>query len=113
MMGKASNRKKSRTLGAAEDLRVRVAAEAAKVREGGGLFADPADIPELRALLESARVAMLSALPTSFTHKGETYFLRVSIGLARLLVFDTATAGEPLAVGLSSSIEEHGHAPLH
>lgn len=113
MMGKASNRKKPRTPGAAEDLRARIAAEAATVRAGGGLFTDAGDTPELRALLESARVAMLTASPTSFTHKGETYFLRVSIGLARLTVFDTATAGEPLAVGLSGSFEEHGHAPLH
>lgn len=113
MMGKASNRKKPRTPGAADDIRARIAAEAAKAREGGGLSTDASETPELRALLESARVAMLTASPASFTHKGETYFLRVSIGLARLTVFDSATAGEPLAVCLSGSFEEHGHVPLH
>lgn len=109
-MGKASNRKKPRTAGA---LRARIAAEAAALRTAGGACTDASNSPELRALLDSARDALMNACPTSFTHKGETYFLRVSVGLARLMVFDTATAGEPLAVALSGSMEEHGHKPLH
>lgn len=110
MMGKAPNRKKPRTNGA---LRDRIAEEAAAIRAAHGTCTKASDSPELRALLDSAREALLSACPTSFAHKGETYFLRVSVGLARLMVFDGAADGEPLVVGLTGSLEERGHQPLH
>lgn len=51
------------------------------------------------------------SIPARFDHEGKTYFLRVSIGLARLMVFDSPTAFKPLAMSLSTSPNEFGHTP--
>jgi hypothetical protein len=74
-------------------------------------FRDSGEFPALGDLLESAREAMEAAIPATFTHAGKTYRLRVSVGLARLMVFANATEPEPLAVGLAGSCEEFGHTP--
>jgi hypothetical protein len=55
----------------------------------------------------------MRGIPARFDHAGKTYFMRVSVGMARLAVFDTPTTFEPLAVALSGSHEEFGHTPGH
>lgn len=114
MMGKASNRKKAAQPGAGPDVHQQIAAEAAAVRAKDQLAFQPAHkTPALKALLDSASEALGGAVPATFVHEGRTYYLRVSIGLARLMVFETATAAEPMAFALSGSHEEYGHIPYH
>ena len=72
---------------------------------------DAGDFPALGPLLGSARAALERGIPARFDHEGKTYFLRVSIGLARLMVFDSPTAFKPLAMSLSTSPNEFGHTP--
>jgi hypothetical protein len=56
---------------------------------------------------------MESAIPSSFVHAGKTYPMSVSLGLARVAIFEHASAGEPLAVGVLGSLETFGHTPAH
>lgn len=114
MMGKASQRKKSPKPGATADAHARIAAEAAAVRATDGrAFQSVEETPALRALLESAIEVMEQSVPAAFEHEGRTYYLRVSIGLARLMVFDTATAPHPIASAVSGRLDEFGHRPYH
>lgn len=113
-MGKASKRKRAPKTATDGDVHSRIAAEAKAVRSIDRLAFQPAHkTPALNALLDSASEALGSAVPAIFEHEGRTYYLRVSIGLARLMVFETATAAEPMAFALSGSHEEYGHLPYH
>jgi hypothetical protein len=113
-MGKAARRKRdsrSALPGAVHD---RIQSEAAAAREAPAFaFRDADDTPALAALLESAREAAGKSMPTQFVHEGRPYWLRISIGLARLDVFDSPATGRPLVTGLSGSTDDFGHTPGH
>jgi len=113
MMGKAARIKRDQAAQAG-DIHARIAREAEQVRQSArqGLR-DAEELPALNDLLGSARAALERGIPARFDHQGRTYFLSVSVGLARLAVFDQAGASEPLAVALSGSHEEFGHRPCH
>lgn len=114
MMGKASQRKKAPKPDVSADAHARIAAEAAAVRAKDRVAFQPAEkTPALSALLDSANEALAKAVPTTFEHMGRTYYLRVSIGLARLMVFETATAPEPMTLAIAGSMDEFGHLPYH
>ena len=90
----------------------RIAVEAATLSEAPEVSVRDADeFPALGPLLSSARAALERAIPARFDHEGKTYFLRASIGLARLMVFDSPTAFKPLAMSVSTSPNEFGHTP--
>lgn len=114
MMGKASNRKKAARHGDDVDVHVRIAAEAAAVRKKNRLAFQPAErTPALSALLDSASAALSKAVPATFEHEGRPYYLRVSFGLVRVMVFETATASEPMTLAIAGSMDEFGHLPYH
>ncbi len=56
---------------------------------------------------------MNKALPASFEYMGRTYWMRCSIGVALLEVFDTPATSEPLISAFCGSSDEHGHHPAH
>lgn len=113
MMGKSARSKSDQTAHGG-DIHARIAREAAQVRQSPRPGVRNAEqLPALNGLLESARAALERGIPARFDHEGKTYFLRVSVGLARLMVFDTPTAFEPLALAISGSVEEFGHTPCH
>ena len=113
MMGKAARIKRDQAAQAG-DIHARIASEAAQCRNNPRPgVRDAEELPALNGLLDSARAALERGIPARFDHEGKTYFLRVSVGLARLAVFDTPTAFEPLALAISGSVEEFGHRPCH
>lgn len=96
------------------DIHARIASEAAQCRNAPRPGVRNADeLPALNGLLDSARAALERGIPARFDHEGKTYFLRVSVGLARLMIFDTPTEYEPLICSMSGSHEEFGHEPGH
>jgi hypothetical protein len=114
MMGKASTRKKAARLGAAASVHDRIAAEAEAVRNKDRLAFQPAELtPALSSLLDSVAAALSKAVPATFEHEGRPYYLRVSFDLVRVMVFETATAPEPMAFAITGSEEEFGHLPYH
>lgn len=114
MMGKASNRKKAARPGGGADVHTQIAAEAEAVRNKDRLAFQPAErTPALSALLDSAAAALSKAVPATFEHEGRTYYLRVSFGLVRVMVFETATASEPMTLAITGSMDEFGHLPYH
>ena len=91
-----------------------IASEAAKLRNATRATVRDADeTPALSSLLDSARAALDRSIPARFDHEGKTYYLRVSVGMARLIIFDLPTAPEPLVTALSGSVQEFGHTPCH
>jgi hypothetical protein len=70
-------------------------------------------MPATRALLDDAAAALARGIPARFDHGGRTFFLRVSLGLARLEVFDTPASAEPLCLAMHGSFDTHGHTPGH
>lgn len=114
MMGKASNRKKAAQPGAGPDIHQQIAAEAAAVRAKDRLAFQPAEkTPALCALLDSASEAISKAVPATFDHQGRLYYLRVSFAQMHVMVFETATASDPMAFAVTRSPEEYGHLPYH
>lgn len=112
-MGKASRRKPAQTAQGG-DVHARIIAEAAACRNAPRLGVRDADeLPALSSLMDSARAALGQAIPAHFVHEGKTYFLRVSLGLLRLKVFDAPGASEPMACAMAGSYEEFGHTPSH
>lgn len=113
-MGKASRRKRPQQGAQGGDIHAHIASEAAQLRTAPrAVVKDAAQYPAIGALLDSARAALERGIPARFEHEGRTYWLRVSVGLARLEVFDCPTAFKPLALALSGSVEEFGHTPCH
>lgn len=113
-MGKAAQRKRATKAAPAGDVHARIAEEARAARNAEHLgFQDAEKTPALKELLDSATGAMTACIPSTFEHKGRTYYLRVSIGVARVLAFETATAARPMVTGLTGSCEEFGHLPYH
>jgi len=114
MMGKASNRKKAVRPGADADVHTRISAEAEAVRNQERLAFRSAELtPALSGLLDSARAALSSSVPATFEHEGRPYYLRVSFGLVRVMVFETATAPDPMVFAIAGSSDEFGHLPYH
>ena len=64
-------------------------------------------------ILKSARRQLQESIPSTFTHKGRTYYLQVIFGQVGLKVFDTATATQPIAFAVAGSSDEFGHQPDH
>lgn len=89
-----------------------IASEAAQIRAGGSI-AQAGAYPGVNALLDSARAALERGIPARFEHEGRTYFVRASIGLVRLEVFDSVTACEPITTAMSGSVDSFGHTPGH
>lgn len=113
-MGKASQRKKAAKAETSADVHTRIAEEAASVRNKGRLAFQSAErTPALSALLDSAAAALTKAVPPTFEHEGRTYYLRASFGMVRVMVFETATAPEPMTLALTGSTDEFGHLPYH
>jgi len=113
-MGKAAQKKRSAKAAPKGDIHEHIAKEsraAQASKEPGYRHAE--ETPALDALLSSAADAITARLPSSFEHEGRTYYLRAAIGLARLMVFATAAAPEPMAEGVLGSVAEYGHTPFH
>lgn len=96
----------------ADDIHARIASEAATLCTTGPTRVQDANVtPALSSLLDSARVALEQSIPKSFEHEGRTYWLRVAVPMARMIVFDTPTTCKPMIFGLSGSGQEFGHEP--
>lgn len=112
-MGRASRRKRDQAT-PAEGLHARILAEAAQVRNDPvPSVRDAGEFPALGDLLDSARAALERSIPARFDHAGRTYWLRVSVGLARLEVFEGPATFEPLAAAVAGNLETFGHRPGH
>lgn len=112
-MGKAARRKRDQAaqLGSVHEC---IQSEARQAREAPAFMLRDADeTPALASLLEAAREAMTKVAPTQFEHEGRTYWLRCSIGLARLEVFDSPATARPMVTGLCGSTDSFGHTPSH
>lgn len=90
-----------------------ILAELAASKARGGGPVDGQDMPATNALLDDAAAAMARCIPARFEHGGKTFFLRVSLGLARLEVFDHPASVEPLCLAMHGSFDTHGHTPGH
>jgi hypothetical protein len=86
-MGKAAQRKR-----------------ASRTAEHGG-----ADALTAYDLLKSARRQLQASIPSTFTHKGRTYYLQIVLGQVGLKVFETATSTQPIAFAIAGSSDEFGH----
>lgn len=96
------------------DVHARIALEAASIRNlNRNCFQGADATPALAAMLDSARTALEKSIPNTFEHEGRTYWLRVAVPVARMIVFDTPTTCEPMAFALSGSEQEFGHEPGH
>ena len=114
MMGKAARRKREPQSAQPGDIHARIAGEAAQLRSATRLcFQDADATPALSALLDSARTAVEQSIPSSFEHEGRTYWLRVAVPMARMIIFDTPTTFAAMAFALSGSEQEFGHEPGH
>lgn len=113
-MGKAAQRKRAHKPAPTGDVHTRIATEAKAVQQAAQAgFQDAEKTPALQALLESATNAFTAHIPSTFEHEGRTYYLRVCIGVARVMVFETPTAPQPMTRALTGSSEEFGHLPYH
>lgn len=113
-MGKASQRKRVNKAAPADDVHARIAAEAKAVQAIDRMgFQEAEKTPALQSLLDSATDALTERIPSAFEHEGRTYYLRVSIGVARVMVFESATAPQPMTMALTGSYQEFGHLPYH
>ena len=98
----------------AGDIHSRIALEAAKLRNLKTPCFQHADhSPALSAMIDSARTALEKSIPKTFEHEGRTYWLRVAVPMARMIVLDTQTSFNPMAFALSGSDQEFGHEPGH
>lgn len=114
MIGKPAKRKREPQSAQSGDIHARIAAEAAQLRGVARLrFQDAGATPALSAMLDSARTALEQSTPKSFEHEGRTYWLRVAVPVARMIIFDAPTTFAPMAFALSGSEQEFGHEPGH
>ena len=113
-MGKAAKRNSNSNSAQSEDIHARIANEVAQLRNAAHTsIQDAKATPALSALLDSARAALEQSIPKSFQHEGRTYWLRIAVPMARMIVFDTQTSFNPMAFALSGSDQEFGHEPGH
>lgn len=103
MMSKASN-----STGRV-DIHEMTRAEALAARQSTNRLANSKNFPLTHDLLDAAAEAIRRSLPASFMHQGRRYYLKTSIGLARLEVFDKPTASEPMVTSLHGDMESIGH----
>lgn len=109
-MGKASSRKRAARIAAAGDF----APDLAAMLKALGVPAYDADTaPHAAALIESARGAIANAVPASVEHDGRRYWIRLSIAIAHLEIFDDAASAEPVARAICGGSERYGHSPCH
>lgn len=111
-MGKASNRK-SKQRSAAHQMICVENAEMAERAKRKLVVRDAEDMPATEALLKSATGALTGRIPATFVHEGETYYMRASIGLVRLEIFDNPATEKPITQALHSGFEVFGHKPGH
>jgi hypothetical protein len=91
----------------------RIKEEAMQAR-GAALLSlrDAAETPALAALLEAARDAIGGALPKQVQIEGRPYWLRCSIGVARVQLFDHPASETPMFEGLIGGSDTYGHRPF-
>lgn len=88
--------------------------EAATTRKGSAAtLRDSGETPALAALLDGANEAICKALPLQFEYLGRTYWLRCTLGLVQVAVYDNPATPHPLVTAIIGSGEEHGHVPGH
>lgn len=112
-MGKAAQRRRQAHTAGVDDIHARIASESARNRNGSPGYADSGELPELTALLRTASEHINAAMPAQFQYEGRTYWLRCSIGMARIEVFDGPAKGSPIVAALCSGGAGHGHTPRH
>lgn len=74
-----------------------------------GRITNSADMPAVSALIDAAISEMTASIPHRFEHGGKTFYLRVSIGMARLEIFETPDSDAPLCHAMYGSFDTHGH----
>ena len=72
---------------------------------------DKTTLPATQAMLDDAVKAIGRNTPDRFEHGGRTFYIRVTLGLARLEVFDNPESADPLCMALHGSHKSHGHQP--
>ena len=113
-MGKAARRKREPRAAQRGHVHERIAVEARQNRESSDFTIEDSDpASALGGLLEAAREAMCNAAPAEFAYEGRTYWLRMSVGVALLEVFDSPATARPIAKALTGSTDRFGHAPAH
>lgn len=89
-----------------------IVAEMAVANARGGA-SDAHKMPATKALLDDAAAALARGIPARFEHGGKTFFMRVSIGLARIEVFSDPGTNKPLCKCVHGAFESYGHRPGH
>jgi|GEM_PF-6885232 len=115
-MGKSSTRKSKAKAAQTGCVHKRIQAEAKQAKKNRPFTPyDPEETPALSALLTDAFKAVIEALPTKFEMEGRTYWVRCSIGLARVDVFDSPATAQPLTRGIVGNQDAvvFGHTPAH
>lgn len=113
-MGKSSTRKSKARTAQTGDVHERIQAEAKQAKKSYSFMPYDADqTPALAALLTDAFKAVIEAMPTKCEMEGRTYWLRCSIGLARVDVFGSPATAEPLTRGIIGNQDAFGHTPVH
>jgi hypothetical protein len=113
-MGKASRRKREPLGVPLTGLHERIKAESLQAHEpAASSLRDATETPALALLLEAAREAIGKALPKQVQIEGRTYWLRCSIGAARVEVFDGPAMDTPMFEGLIGGSDTYGHRPFN
>jgi hypothetical protein len=113
-MGKASNRKRSPEAAPSDGVHERIQVEARQAREAPELrFRDYDESTALHGLLSAARKTAGNATPAKFIYEGRPYWLRISIGMALVEVFDSPATAQPLVKSITGSTDFFGHTPGH
>lgn len=68
-------------------------------------------MPATKAVVDSAMRHIGRNLPSRFMHKGDQYWLRITLGLVRLEIFPIKDAPRPLIDVVQSEVHGHGHQP--
>lgn len=91
-----------------DDVHRRIVEEAAQVEKGQCLLGET---PAIDLVMAAAAEAIQRGMPSNFEYEGRTYWLRFSVFMGMLDVFDSAAARLPLTAGLTGSLEVFGHKP--
>ncbi|CAG9932428.1 hypothetical protein [Candidatus Nitrotoga arctica] len=114
MMKNSSTRKSKARTGQTGNVHERIQSESKQAKKSHSFMPYDADeTPALAALLTDAFKAVIEALPTKFEMEGRVYWVRCSIGLARVDVFDNPTTSQPLIRGIVGNQDAFGHNPVH
>lgn len=97
-----------------DNVHAQIQIEAATARKGSAAtLRDSGETPALAALLDSASEAIGKALPMQIEYLGRTYWLRCTLGMVQVAVYDNPATPHSLASAIIGSGEEHGHVPGH